>query len=157
MKTNGPIVFATDFSLASRGAFRAAVDAARRRGAALVIAHAAPHPNLVIAGGRASGPYRALADSIRCHAERQLRGLVRHARMRGVNARSIVLEGVPSAAIVSAARRERAQLVVVGTHGRTGFRRLTLGSVAARVVALAACPVLTVPAHGRARAEAACP
>ena len=155
MKTHGPIVFATDFSPASRAAFRVAVDAARRRQVALVIAHVAPSPNLVIVGGRASGPYRALADSIRRHAERRLRRLVQRARTHDVMARAILLEGVPSEAVVTAAHREGAQLVVIGTHGRTGFRRLMLGSVAARVVALAACPVLTVPAQGLAKAEAA--
>ena len=42
------------------------------------------------------------------------------------------------------AARRRADLVVIGSHGRTGLTRLVLGSVAARVLALARCPVLTV-------------
>ncbi len=42
------------------------------------------------------------------------------------------------------ARRRRADLIVMGTHGRTGVARLILGSVASRVLALAACSVLTV-------------
>jgi nucleotide-binding universal stress UspA family protein len=49
---------------------------------------------------------------------------------------------------VVAARRNRADLIVIGTHGRTGLARLMLGSVASRVVATAACPVLTVRGRG---------
>jgi nucleotide-binding universal stress UspA family protein len=60
-----------------------------------------------------------------------------------------VLEGPPAAAIVRAARRERAGLIVLGTHGRTGLTRILIGSVAERVVRTARCPVLTVPARTR--------
>jgi nucleotide-binding universal stress UspA family protein len=60
-----------------------------------------------------------------------------------------VLVGLPAAEIVAYAERERASLLVVGTHGRTGFTHLLLGSVAERVARTAPCPVLTVPA-GRA-------
>jgi len=50
-------------------------------------------------------------------------------------------------AIVSRARTTSADLIVIGTHGRSGFERLMLGSVAEKVLRQAACPVLTVPAH----------
>jgi nucleotide-binding universal stress UspA family protein len=53
---------------------------------------------------------------------------------------------VPAERIVRLAKTRRADVIVMGTHGRTGFRRAILGSVAARVVALATCPVLTVHA-----------
>ncbi len=51
---------------------------------------------------------------------------------------------MPFDAIARMAKRIGADLVVVGTHGRTGLARVALGSVAERVVALAPCPVLTV-------------
>jgi nucleotide-binding universal stress UspA family protein len=50
-------------------------------------------------------------------------------------------------AIVSRARTTSVDLIVIGTHGRSGFERLILGSVTERVLRKAACPVLTVPAH----------
>ena len=50
-------------------------------------------------------------------------------------------------AIVSRARTTSADVIVIGTHGRSGFERLVLGSVAEKVLRKAACPVLTVPAH----------
>ena len=55
-----------------------------------------------------------------------------------------LLEGVPHARIAQAARSKKADMVVIGTHGRTGFAKLFLGSVASRVVAVSRCPVLTV-------------
>jgi nucleotide-binding universal stress UspA family protein len=56
------------------------------------------------------------------------------------------VEGVPAEVITRLARRSRADLIVIGTHGRTGLSRIFLGSVARRVLELAACPVLSV--HG---------
>jgi nucleotide-binding universal stress UspA family protein len=53
-------------------------------------------------------------------------------------------EGKPAPLIIDAAHRHRAQLIVMGTHGRGGLEHLFLGSVAARVVRNASCPVLTV-------------
>jgi nucleotide-binding universal stress UspA family protein len=79
-------------------------------------------------------------------AEKNLEGLVRMARSAGVTrVRSQVLKGsVAPQSIVDAARRWKTDLIVLGTHGRTGLRAIVLGSVAARVLATASCPVLTV-------------
>jgi nucleotide-binding universal stress UspA family protein len=72
--------------------------------------------------------------------------LVEKARQQGLAAEPLVLRGVPYAAIAEAARSVGADLVVLGTHGRTGVQRLLLGSVAAKVISTAPCPVLTVRA-----------
>ena len=61
-----------------------------------------------------------------------------------MRARGVLYEGVAADAIARAARAKRAKLIVMGTHGRTGLRRLFMGSVAERVVGTAPCPVLTV-------------
>jgi len=53
-------------------------------------------------------------------------------------------EGVPHEGIAQAARSKKADLIVIGTHGRTGFAKLFLGPVASPVVVIAPCPVLTV-------------
>lgn len=63
---------------------------------------------------------------------------------KGVTAQAVLLQGRPSYEIVEEARKRRADLIVMGTHGRTGLEHVVLGSVAERVVRLAACPVLTV-------------
>jgi nucleotide-binding universal stress UspA family protein len=86
-----------------------------------------------------------LAD-IRADAQRQLDRVVAKAKKSGVRAKGLLLEGVAHDRIVRAARSTRADLIVLGTHGRTGLGRVFLGSVAARVVTLATCPVMTVRA-----------
>jgi nucleotide-binding universal stress UspA family protein len=77
-------------------------------------------------------------------AERRLALAVDAARRSGLRAGGKLVEGAPAEAIVRLARRDRADLIVIGTHGRSGLGRLFMGSVAARVLQLARCPVLTV-------------
>jgi universal stress protein A len=88
--------------------------------------------------------YQEMDAFLRRDAEKRLRTLSKSARRSGVRARTLLSRGVPHEAIRRAARKARADLVVVGTHGRTGLSRLVVGSVAARVLATAPCPVLTV-------------
>jgi nucleotide-binding universal stress UspA family protein len=62
----------------------------------------------------------------------------------GAKGEASVIDGTPVSAITDQAEEIAAELIVVGTHGRTGFSRLTLGSVAERVVRAASCSVLVV-------------
>ena len=66
------------------------------------------------------------------------------ARQSGVRVKPLLLEGVAHERIMQAARARKADLIVIGTHGRTGFARFFLGSVASRVLATSPCAVLTV-------------
>ena len=66
------------------------------------------------------------------------------AKKAGVRAVGLIVEGDPAREIVRAGRSQRADLIVVGTHGRTGLAKFFVGSVAGRVVATAPCPVVTV-------------
>jgi nucleotide-binding universal stress UspA family protein len=61
-----------------------------------------------------------------------------------VRVKGLLAEGAAHEQIVRIARTKRADMVVMGTHGRSGLAKLILGSVAGRVVAAASCPVLTV-------------
>ena len=141
------ILHASDFSRASRPAFRLACDLARTLKAELIVFNAA-QVVLPMAGEGYVSPavVREIWTAGRREAERGVDRLVRQARARRVRARAAVGEGGAAGAIVRAARRYRAGLVVVGTRGRSGIRRLLLGSVAERVVRSAHCPVLTVGA-----------
>lgn len=139
------ILHASDFSPASRAAFRRAVDLARENRAVLTIVHVYSAPVTLMGEGYAvPHVYERMFADVRSHAERQVGRLVLNARRRGARVKGLALEGVPHERIVRAARSIRADLVVLGTHGRTGLGRFFLGSVASRVVALAPCPVLTV-------------
>ena len=150
MKPPRNIVVGTDFSPASRPAFRRAVEMAAANGASLWIAHvfAAPVP-LGMEGYVLPRTYDDIALAIRKDAQKRLLRLLSFARRAGVRARSLVLNGVTHEALNRSARRYRADLMVLGTHGRSGLARIFVGSVASRVVATAPCPVLTV--RGRSR------
>jgi len=138
------ILFATDFSPASRAAFRQALARASDGHATLWIGHVIPAAPL--AGVRSAVPrvYREMDEFLRRDAEERLGALAKTAKRAGARTQTLLLRGVPHEAIGQAARRCRADLVVLGTHGRTGVSHLVVGSVAARVIATAPCPVLTV-------------
>ena len=70
--------------------------------------------------------------------------MVARAQKAKARVKAVLLEGVPYDRIARVARSKRADLIVMGTHGRSGLSKFFLGSVAERVIALAPCPVLTV-------------
>ena len=139
------ILHPTDFSRASRAAFAKAVDLAKMNKAELLVVHVlAPTVPMVGDGYVSPQVYEDLALSARNYGKKNLDALVAKAKKAGVRAKSVLLEGVPHEQIARMARRQRADLVVMGTHGRTGLAKLFLGSVAGRVIAIAPCPVMTV-------------
>ncbi len=140
------ILHATDFSPASRAAFTKAVELARRDRAPLLVAHVMTPPVPMMMGDGYATPatWDAIEQGYRKESQRKLDALLRRARAAGARARGLLLAGVPADAIVRAARARHAATIVMGTHGRSGVARFLLGSVAARVVAGARCPVLTV-------------
>ena len=145
MKPIRNIFVATDFSSASRPAFRRALELAMANAAALWIVHVAAPPGPLSPDGFVLPRiYEEMELAIRSDAQKRLRTLLSRARRLGVRARALLLKGAPHEAIVRAARGHRADMLVLGTHGRTGVARFFVGSVAARVVAASACPVLTV-------------
>lgn len=118
----------------------------------LLIAHALRLPLPSLPGGMFL-PRTAdeLAGAIRRDAAGALRSLLQKTTKAGVHAEGLLLTGKPEEAIARAARKHAADLLVVGTHGRTGLPRLILGSVASRIIARAPCPVLAVPRRAGSR------
>jgi nucleotide-binding universal stress UspA family protein len=139
------ILFATDFSKASEPAWRKAVELASE-GTPLLIAHAFGLPVVLSPEGWPL-PRTAdeLAAAVRRDSSNALGSLVKKTRRAGVAAQGLLLTGRTEEAISRAARKHGVDLLVVGTHGRTGLPRLLLGSVASRIIAAAPCPVLAVP------------
>ena len=138
-----PIMHATDFSPASRAAFAKTVELAKRDRAPLTITHVMLPPVMMVGDGYLSPTtWDEISRGHRKMSQKKLDALVARAKSAGVRARGVLLEGQPSDQILRAAKR--AGLLVIGTHGRTGFARFILGSVASRVVAGARCPVVTV-------------
>jgi nucleotide-binding universal stress UspA family protein len=139
------VLHPSDFSTASRPAFAKALETAKSNRAELLVVHVMT-PMLPIAGDGYISPaaYEKIAASSKAWATRKLDGLIEKAKAAGVRVRGLLLDGVPHEEIVRAAKSKKADLLVMGTHGRTGVARFFLGSVAGRVVAGAPCPVLTV-------------
>ena len=133
-----------DFSDASRAAMEVAADLARRSGADLVLRHAYPIPGYTFPDGSVVASPKMMQD-LADQAERHLqewRGDA--AKIAGSPVTTQKAIGEPAAEIVAFARSAGVDLVVVGTHGRTGIEHALMGSVAERVVRRAHCPVLTV-------------
>lgn len=136
----------TDFSAASRSAFNEAIRLAKTSGATLLVLHVVNPLMPPDIGKRYVSPptYRQLREAWRAWAVDQLNRLTARARAAKVGATSMVREGAEAVEIARLARSRRAAMIVMGTHGRSGLGRALLGSVAARVLTLAPCPVLTV-------------
>jgi nucleotide-binding universal stress UspA family protein len=92
-----------------------------------------------------------LAAAARRDSANALGSLLKKTRRAGVAAKGLLLAGRAEEAVARAAGKHGTDLIVVGTHGRTGLPRLLLGSVASRIIAAAPCPVLAVPSGGRSR------
>ena len=139
------VMHPTDFSRASTPAFKRAVEMAKGNRAELLLVHVmVPAVPLMGDGYVSPKVYEDLEAAARSAAQKQLRKLVDKAKQAGARFKGLLLEGVAHERIAQAARSRKADLVVIGTHGRTGFAKLFLGSVASRVLAVSPCPVLTV-------------
>jgi nucleotide-binding universal stress UspA family protein len=93
---------------------------------------------------------RLLAEQGKYHKEIAERSATR-LREAGLTADARMVVGDPRAALTDAARSEHVDLIVVGSHGRTGIKKLLLGSVASHVVTHSPCSVLVVRAEGSPR------
>lgn len=148
MRALRQVLHATDFSRASRRAFEEAVAMTRRGHGRLLLVHVLMPPSPFVAEDVVAHPtYEDLQRRARAAATRRLDALLAKARGAGVRAEATLLDGLPFEEITRFARRRRADVIVIGTHGRTGVGRFVMGSVAARVLRVAPCPVLT--ARGR--------
>lgn len=133
-----------DFSDTSRAAMEVAADLARRFGAELVLLHAYPVPGYTFPDGSVVASARMmqeLADQVARHLGEWRKSAEALGAARVSTATSV---GEPAAEIVSHAAAKGVDLLVLGTHGRTGLEHALMGSVAERVVRHAQCPVLTV-------------
>lgn len=144
MKPFSKILVPVDFSPYSRAATRYALDLARRYGAPITLVHA--YQTVVYALPDSYVVYTPdqLANVLTT-LQSQLNGAAAEARKDGsVEVDTRVLQGDVASEIVQCAAAEGYDLIVMGTHGRTGPSHLLLGSIAEKVVRRAPCPVLTV-------------
>jgi len=132
------ILHPTDFSQRSEYAFKLACSLARDHCAKLVVLHVVPAP-AVAYGEVLTG---VAMQSYQEQAKEAMQKLVPADSTLKVEHRMI--DGDAAQGVLDCAKEVKADLIVMGTHGRTGLGRLLMGSVAEQVVRKAACPVLTV-------------
>lgn len=137
MKT---ILYATDFSANAEAALPVASELAKEGRGRLVVLHV-ERPPLATLGGIAGVPPLP-SEYDRQRLEEELKGI--QPAQTGIAVERRLVYGDPAAVILKMAQEIGADLIVMGTHGRTGLRRLLMGSVAEQVVRKAPCPVLTV-------------
>lgn len=132
------ILFATDFSPASEAALKYATALARDSGARLLIVHVEELPT-PYAGGEMMLPQPEYPNP---EIRKMLEAVV--PTDKNVPYEHHLLLGTAAEDIVRIATEEKADLIVIGTHGRTGLKRVLMGSVAEAVMRHAHCPVLTL-------------
>ena len=136
------IVCPVDFSTCSRHALAVAVELAKSSDAVLTLVHVWHVPSYGIADTVGSG---TMIQELAEDAQRSLGDWEAGARGDGVkHVASKLMSGAPWSDVVRIATELQADLIVMGTHGRTGLAHVLIGSVAERVVQHAACAVLVV-------------
>ena len=153
------ILVTTDFSASSVVAVPAAAELASHFGAELLLVHVLPVDTPTpwdippyADFGLAALPLPEYETQVRQEVERRLDQVAAKQVPEGVALRAIVGRGDAASEIGRIAGEERADLVVIATHGWTGWRHLVFGSVAERVLREATCPVLTIRRPQRSEA-----
>jgi nucleotide-binding universal stress UspA family protein len=145
------ILVPVDGSPTAAKGMKAAIKLARENRGKLLLLHVVEEYTAFIAPemGANLGP---ILDSLRLSGKRTLTRIAKSAGKSGVKPQAVLVEnfgGRVADTIVQQARRLRADLIVMGTHGRRGVNRVLLGSDAELVVRYSPVPVLLVPASGR--------
>ena len=139
------IVCPTDFSEPANKAVQAAGEIAAHFDAELVLLHVVgPVPVLETPTGLAGFDIAAYQRELASSAEASLRARIESHVPPSVNARALIAHGEAAHEIARVATEERADLVVLATHGETGWRHRIFGSVTEKVIRMADCPILTV-------------
>ena len=145
------ILVPVDFSDCSRAGVKFAVRFAHEVRARIIVLHVTDLGPVMMttACGNYDSPTYTEAARRRCG--KQMRAFLKHVDFDGVPVRTSAVAGYCPTAIHEAVAKEQADLIIISTHGRTGFRRALVGSVAEGTVRSAVCPVIVVPSFAATR------
>ncbi len=142
MRRYEKILCPVDFSPFSKAALEEAAALAKGMGSKLCLLHAYQNPAYVLPMSGYVGPTADMLGRMRQQIDEELSAMAKEVQALGIETETSCIEGVPFKVITEHAVEWGADLIVMGTHGRTGLTHALTGSVAERVVRLAECPVL---------------
>jgi nucleotide-binding universal stress UspA family protein len=135
-----------DFSEPAHLGLQKAIELARCFPAELLVAHVVPPvPMTAIPQAAPAFDVGVYQKELVSAAEEGITAVIEKHVPEGVRTRSMVVDGEPAAEIIRLAQEENVDLIVMSTHGESGWRRFVFGSVAEKVVRTAHCSVMTVP------------
>jgi universal stress protein A len=130
-----------DFSKGSEAALDQAIKLAKKNRGKLLLVHVISTAFMF----PLEAGFAEIFDTLEKNARASMQKLVRQKRLKPRQCRSVLVTGINSGDTIAAmAKKSRASMIVMGSHGRTGFKRFMLGSVAERTLRHAQCPVLIV-------------
>lgn len=140
------ILIPTDFSECGNYALSYASSLARTFGASIICLHVIEPivPTVGYSGMTDALPIADISDQLENSAERELPKLAECEECEGLNVEELIVHGEAASEIVRVAQDRQVDLIVVSSHGRTGWGRILFGSTAEAVVRHASCPVLVV-------------
>lgn len=139
------ILYPTDFSEPSKVALEYAAELARQFGAELEILHVMFDETQVVSFYLPQVTMQSLSTDIETGSAKQLDDFIQsQPALKGVNYTTKLIKGTPFIEITKHAKDTAADMIVIGTHGRTGLDHVLFGSTAEKVVRKAPCPVFTV-------------
>jgi nucleotide-binding universal stress UspA family protein len=146
MSTSTPLlVVPYDFSSASRAALAQGVEFARKLGARLQLIHVVDESAYYVLPFPVPTVPPTYLLELEARLGEHLESVAKSVRDEGIACETAVLRGLTAPKVLDHLEETKPLMVVMGTHGRTGWRHALLGSVAERVVQRASCPVLIVP------------
>jgi len=142
------VLYPTDLSEASLKALPCAAAIARGHQARLTVLHVVPTFEVIsVPSGRIAAAHHIVNPPTQDDVRHEMERAVQEVPLHGLEVRFSAHAGDPVQVIADQAVSDSADLIVMGTHGRSGFERLLIGSVTEKVLRLAPCPVLAVPPH----------
>ena len=143
------ILFPTDFSHGARAAMDYAIAMARDYKAKLVLLYVIQDISIAEWYIPSSISAADLVEDMQKSADREMEKWGAEAAAKAPAVEQLVVRGVPFVEIIRMAKEKQADLIVIGTHGRTGIDHMLFGSTAEKVVRKSPCPVLTVRMMGK--------
>jgi nucleotide-binding universal stress UspA family protein len=129
-----------DFSSYAEQALDSAIALAQKLQARVTLLHVIQPPGVNVAGG--IWPSATFLQDLEAAVTRDMEGYLVRVTAAGLAGEIVIVHGVPFQEILDTAKARQVDLIIMGTHGRTGLSHVLLGSVAEKVVRLAPCPVL---------------